>query len=122
MQIHVHVKIILCSPFTIKFSFVSHSTKKELEKVIKRLEDMQENMMIEWKVAFLMQFINLLWMQIMSENCHFSVEWSPTANQYLRNISSQQPFQSFGAFATLKYLKIWMVFNRFDGYFVQSFS
>ena len=47
MQIHVHVKIILCSPFTMKFSFVSHSTKKELEKVIKRLEDMQENMMIE---------------------------------------------------------------------------
>ena len=53
-----------------------------------------------------MQFINLLWMQIMSENCHFSVEWSSTANQYLRNMSSQQSFQSFGAFATLKYLKI----------------
>ena len=53
-----------------------------------------------------MQFINLLWMQIMSENCHFSVEWSSTSNQYLRNMSSQQPFQSFGAFATLKYLKI----------------
>ena len=31
-----------------------------------------------------MQFINLLWMQIMSENCHFSVEWSSTANQYLK--------------------------------------
>ena len=46
MQIHVHVKIILCSPFTMKFSFVSHSTKKELEKVIKRLEDMQENMLM----------------------------------------------------------------------------
>ena len=64
MQIHVHVKIILCSPFTIKFSFVSHSTKKELEEVINRLEDMQENMMIEWKVSFPMQFTNLLWMQI----------------------------------------------------------
>ena len=39
--------IILCSNFTMKFSFVSHSTKKELEEVNKRLEDMQENMMIK---------------------------------------------------------------------------
>ena len=54
-------------------------------------------------------------MQITSENCHFSVEWSSTANQYLRNMSSQQ--QKY-----LKYLKIWVVFNPFDGYFVQSFS
>ena len=66
--------------------------------------------------------VNLLWMQIMSKNCHFGVEWSSTANQYLKSMSSQKPFQSFGAFATLEYLKIWMVFTRFVGYFVQSFS
>ena len=44
-------------------------------------------------------------LQIMSENCHFSVEWSSTANQYLSNMSSQQPFQSFGGIRHFKIFK-----------------
>ena len=51
-------------------------------------------MMMEWKVAFLKQFKDLLRMQF--ERGHFIAEWSSVASQY---------FESFGVCGTLKYLK-----------------
>ena len=45
-------------------------------------------MMMEWKVAFLKQFKNLLWMQF--KQGHFIAEWSSVASQY---------FERFGCVA-----------------------